>query len=154
MQISELLTASSIVIPLRSTDRDGIIAELVKAAPFSRSHINEETVVKAVIERENVTSTGIGDGVAIPHAKCDIKEELLMSVGVADNPIEFAAIDNKPARIFFMLLSRKDVSGLHIKMLAKIAKLARLDNFREGVLLCKNAAELLELFRKEEAAIL
>ena len=153
MQISELLTNSSVVVPLISNTKEEIIRELVNAVHFDRSFAKEESVINAVMEREKITSTGIGEGIAIPHAKCDIKEELVISMGIAIKPVEFQSIDNKPAQVFFLLLSRKDVSGLHIKTLARIAKLVRLDNFKTNVLKCKNSSEVIELFRKEESQL-
>ncbi|MBL8029577.1 MAG: PTS sugar transporter subunit IIA [Fibrobacteres bacterium] len=153
MHISDLLTNSSVVVPLISSNKEDIIKELIKAVPFDRSYAKEEAVIAAVLEREKVTSTGIGEGIAIPHAKCDIKEELAIAMGISIKPVDFTSIDGNPAQIFFMLLSRKDVSGLHIKTLARIAKLVRLDKFKENVLKCKNSHEVIELFRKEESQL-
>lgn len=153
MQIAELLTPRSVIPALKSTAKDDIIRELLYVTPFDRTRISEHQVLDAVMEREKVTSTGIGEGVAIPHAKCDIREDLVMSFGLAPRPVEFAALDNKPVQIFFMLLSRKDVSGLHIKMLARIARLLRSTNIRRDLLQCRTALEILELFRREEAQL-
>jgi mannitol/fructose-specific phosphotransferase system IIA component (Ntr-type) len=153
VQISELLTTNSVIVPLISSEKNGIITELVDAAPFDFNYADKNRVISAVLEREKVTSTGIGEGIAIPHAKCDIKEELVMSMGISIKPVDFQSIDNKPVQIFFMLLSRKDVSGLHIKMLARIAKLVRTENFANNVLACKSSSDVIELFRKEESQL-
>ena len=121
---------------------------------YARSHtiarISDDDLLKAVMERESITSTGTGDGIAIPHAKYNIKEELVMSVGIADKDIDFASLDNKPVRIFFMLLSRKDVAGLHIRMLAKIARFLRHEKFKKELLLSKTPEEVINIFKDEE----
>jgi PTS system nitrogen regulatory IIA component len=152
MQISEILSPSAVIAPLKSDNKEDIIRELITALPMDRTNISDDNVFNAVMERETITSTGIGDGIAIPHAKFDINEELVMSVGIADRDIDFSALDNKPVRIFFMLLSRKDVAGLHIRMLAKIARFLRHEKFKKELLLCKQPEDVLDIFKKEESA--
>ncbi|MFH0921919.1 MAG: PTS sugar transporter subunit IIA [Fibrobacterota bacterium] len=151
MQMSEMLSAGSIVLPLKSTTKKEVIRELLRAVPYDRKAVDEETVYKAILDREAVTSTGVGEGVAIPHAKCDIREDLVMSFGISAVPVEFDSSDKKPVRLFFLLLSRKDVSGLHIRMLAKIAKFIRHEKFKNDLLACTSAAAAIELFRREES---
>ena len=150
MQISEILRPGAVIVPLKSGNKEDIIRELITVLPYDRSGISDADIFKAIIERESITSTGIGDGIAIPHAKYDIKEELVMSMGVAGQEIDFSALDGKPVRIFFMLLSRKDVAGLHIRMLAKIARFLRHDKFKKDLLSCKNAEAVLRVFQAEE----
>ena len=152
MQISEILTTDSVITPLSGSTKENILRELIAALPMNRSGIADDDIYKAVMERESITSTGIGDGIAIPHAKFDIKEELVMSVGIADKDVDFAALDNKPVRIFFMLLSRKDVAGLHIRMLAKIARFLRHEKFKKELLVCKAPDEVINIFKNEETA--
>ena len=153
MQLAELLTTGSVLLSLKSENREAIIRELLQAIPYDRNVLSEEDAFKAVLEREISTSTGIGEGVAIPHAKCDIKEELVISLGISKKGVNFSAMDEKPVQVFFMLLSRKDVAGLHIKVLARIALLLRSPTFKQDLFRCKAPIEVLELFKREEASI-
>jgi mannitol/fructose-specific phosphotransferase system IIA component (Ntr-type) len=151
MLFSELLAPGSIVLPLKSTVKKDIIRELLSVVRYDRSRLPEEEVYKAVLQRENVTSTGIGEGVAVPHAKCDIREDLVMAMGVSPEPLEFYSLDKKPVRLFFLLLSRKDVAGPHLQMLAKIAKFIRNDKVRQELLACSSPEAAYEIIKQEES---
>ncbi|OGJ90943.1 MAG: hypothetical protein A2268_09895 [Candidatus Raymondbacteria bacterium RifOxyA12_full_50_37] len=150
MQITEVLIPQSIKIPLVSQDRNSVIQELVSALPLEDCPLSSDDIYKAIMDREAISSTGIGEGVAIPHAKVDIKEKLVMSFGISENEIEFSSMDGKPVKLFFMLLSRKDVAGLHIRMLAKIARFLRHDKFKKELLTAKTPSDVLAIFQEEE----
>jgi len=151
--LSELLSRNAILISLKSCTRDAVIRELLRAVPFDRSVFPEESAYQALIERESTFSTAIGEYTAVPHAKCPIREEMTMAFGLSREGVDFSAADGKPVRFFFMMLTRKDVSGLHLKMLARIARLIKLPGFSREITTCMTPAEALELFQREEALL-
>jgi nitrogen PTS system EIIA component len=151
--LSELLSPGSILLSLKSATRDGVIGELLRAACFDRSVFPEESAFQALVEREISFSTAIGESTAVPHAKCGIREEMVMAVGLSRQGVDFSAADGKPVRLFFLMLTRKDVSGLHLKMLARIARLIKLPGFFQELFACASPVEALELLRRDETIL-
>ncbi|OGS37286.1 MAG: hypothetical protein A2293_03600 [Elusimicrobia bacterium RIFOXYB2_FULL_49_7] len=151
MLLSSVLSPTSILLPIKSEERDSVIRELLEVMQFDSEEISREKIYSAILEREAVSSTGIGEGVAIPHAKCDIQEEMVIAFGITEKPVDFHAMDGKPVRIVFLLLSRKNAAGPHIRMLANIARLMRNDRFAKKILLCKTRGEVLHLITEEES---
>jgi PTS system nitrogen regulatory IIA component len=99
-------------------------------------------MVNTLLEREKLGSTGIGDGVAIPHGKLVNLEELIVSFGRSKEGVEFDAMDGKPAHIFFLLMAPEDTTGKHLKALAKISKMLKDSTFRKKLLEAKSKDEL------------
>lgn len=133
MLLTELLSPDRVVIPLHVHDRQTAIAALVRRlaelAPAAY-----DAVLKAVLERESVQSTGIGFGVAIPHGRCAAVPELTMVAGVSPSPVPFDAIDGEPVRLFFLIVGPEASAGLHVKILSRIARLVRRDTVRQRLL--------------------
>ena len=97
---------------------------------------NREMVLKAVMDRERVMSTGMGDGVAIPHAKTDGVKDLVAAFGVTKQGIDFQSIDGKPVRIIFLLAGPTDQTGPHLKALSRISRLMHRKEFRDILAVC------------------
>jgi PTS system nitrogen regulatory IIA component len=128
--LTELLTPEGVVVPLAARDKSGVIAELVQHL-VSRSSGNYQNVLAAIQEREALVSTGIGFGVAIPHARSSAVEELSLVCGVSAEPVPFDSIDGEPVRLFFLIVGPESSAGHHLKVLSRIARLVRRDNVRE-----------------------
>ena len=111
---------------------------------------DREAALTCLRAREQLGSTGIGGGIAIPHAKHESIERLIGAVGTSTEGIDFDAVDGKPARIVFLLLARADQPGPHIQALAKIAELVVIPKFLDRMVGAKNSAEILDVFRTEE----
>lgn len=129
MLLSELLTPDQVVVPLAARDKRGIIAELVGHL-VERTGGSADEVVRAVEERESVLSTGIGFGVAIPHARSSAVNQLAVVSGVSAEPVPYDSIDGEPVRLFFLIVGPESSAGLHVKLLSRIARLVRRDGVR------------------------
>ena len=130
MQLTDLLTPDRIKIPLVSSNKDEILAELVEVVARNASVRDPEGVLQAVREREEVLSTGIGSGVAIPHGKSPAVSELSLVAGVQPEGIDFEALDGKAVNLFFLLVGPESAAGQHVKALSRISRLLRRDSFR------------------------
>jgi fructose-specific phosphotransferase system IIA component len=130
MILTQILQPSCIAAPLKSKDKDSAIEELVNILAAAGQVKNAAAALEAVMEREATRSTGIGSGIAIPHGKCTAVNGLVMAVGIAAEPIEFASIDNKPVNIIVLLISPIDKTGPHIQALARISRLLLDEQFK------------------------
>jgi fructose-specific phosphotransferase system IIA component len=130
VQLTELLSPDRIKIPLVSSSKDEILAELVEVVGKNASIRDLDEVLRAVRDREEVLSTGIGSGVAIPHGKSAGITELALVAGVMPEGIDFEALDGKPVNLFFLLVGPESAAGQHVKALSRISRLLRRDSFR------------------------
>ena len=141
MQLREILKPESVIIPLRGKNKEQLIRHLVEALPVEPA--DRKGILKAVLEREAVMSTGIGRGVAIPHAKTDLVSGLTAAVGISEEPLPFDAIDKKPVRIFFLIVSDPGTSSPHIKALSLISRVLNDKNRKEALQAAETAEEVL-----------
>jgi nitrogen PTS system EIIA component len=130
--LTEILKPDRVVVPLAARDKSGVIAELARVL-VEKTPAPLDQVLSAIEERESVLSTGIGFGVAIPHAKCAAVRELIMVGGVSAAPVPFDSIDGEPVKLFFMIVGPESSAGLHVKLLSRIARLVRRDGVRKSL---------------------
>jgi mannitol/fructose-specific phosphotransferase system IIA component (Ntr-type) len=109
-----------------------------------------EQVRKAVFEREKIMSTGVGKGLAIPHAKTKSVGENLAAFALLDEPLDFDSIDDEPVRLVFLLVGPESNNSQHIKLLSRISRLMNSGSFRETILNCTSTEEILKAFQDEE----
>lgn len=150
MKLSEILNEKLIKIPLEKFDKKDIIAEMIDVLSRSGKVLDKEKVVQAVLEREQMMSTGIGNSVAIPHGKSQGVQELIVALGITSQDVNFDALDGKPVRIVFMLVGPEKSSSIHIKMLSRISRLLNQAAFRKKIIDCKNAYDALQIIVDEE----
>lgn len=150
MLLSELLTRDRVVLPLVAHDKSGVIAELTRRL-VDQAGGGYQDVLAAVQDREAVLSTGIGFGVAIPHARAPGVRELCMVCGVSRNSIPFDAIDGEPVRLFFLIVGPESSAGLHVKLLSRIARLVRREGVRQRLVEAKTADEFYDVLVDAEA---
>jgi len=130
MKILEVLQKEAILENLVSTDKKGILEELV--APVAKvANVSEEGLVKVLRDRERLGSTGIGGGVGIPHGKLKNLENIVLGFGLSKQGVDFESMDGKPTHIFFLLVTPENSTGLHLKMLARISRLLKDESFKE-----------------------
>jgi PTS system nitrogen regulatory IIA component len=151
MRISEFLKADAIVPELVARSKVDIIRELSSALAKSNPQINALRLANVLEERERVNSTGVGEGVAIPHGKLSELSTLTASFGVSHAGIDFESHDKKPTFLFFALVAPENSAGLHLKALARISRLFRNASFRESILQAKGAQEIYALILQEDA---
>jgi fructose-specific phosphotransferase system IIA component len=153
MRLIEILKPANIKIPLESKTKAEAIGELVQVLAASGDVTDSKKVLDAVLEREATRTTGIGNGLAIPHGKCQGTKDLVMAIGRAGTPIDFQAIDGRPVSIIWMLASPPDKTGPHIHALARISRLMTIDKFRAALLQAKTPQEAYDIIIAQENAL-
>jgi PTS system nitrogen regulatory IIA component len=150
MTLLDILSPRSVLVGLQGETKEEIIKELVDSLESGAVVTDREKVLQAVIEREKIMSTGIGDGIAIPHGKSDAVTRLAAALGIHKRGVDFEALDGEPAYVFFLLVSPANVSGPHIKALARISRLLKNDDFKKRLISAADAAEIMRLIEAEE----
>ena len=159
MLLSELLSSDRIKVPLGSQTKDDVLRELVELAVLGKNggHAGPpsadivESVLASVREREQMLSTGIGGGVAIPHGKTPVLDQLVLAAGVAPRPIDFDALDGRPVQLFFLLIGPESASGAHVKTLSRISRLLRRERLRDELRASPDDDAFLRMVRASEA---
>ncbi|MFW5653328.1 MAG: PTS sugar transporter subunit IIA [Planctomycetota bacterium] len=156
MNLTDILCIDHIKAPLDHTDKKAVIEELVE---LFRSDFEEagragdiNTLKQAVWQREQTRTTGIGEGLAIPHGRSDVLNRLLLAIGRPAEPIDFDSIDRRPVRLVILLVSPPDRTSEHIQALGKISRLMQMRSFREAVYEANSAAEIYDLLAQHESA--
>ena len=151
MNLLDILTPECIKAPLESTDKLGVIGELVDLLAQQDLAKDPDALKDAVWTREQTRTTGIGHGLAIPHGKCAGLSGLAMAIGKPAEPMDFEAIDQQPVRLIVLLASPPDRTSDHIQALARISRLISLESFREQVYEAESAEAIYELLKEQEA---
>ena len=151
VKITDYMSEELILLNLKAKNKDEALKELSALIGKSEKIEKKDVIYKALLERENLGSTGIGKGVAIPHAKTDAAESLTIAFGISKEGVDFKSLDQEKVKIFFVFASPFKDSQIYLKVLARISRLIRDENFREKLLNCGNAKEVLECIDKEEA---
>jgi len=150
MLLTQILQPSCVKVPLEGKDKESVITELVELLDANGLLLDKNVVLDAVFTRERTRSTGIGSGIAIPHGKCKAVKELVMAIGVAGRPIDFASVDGKPVTIVILLVSPADQTGPHIQALARISRLMLDEQFRQALETATSSDEVYEFLNKKE----
>jgi len=150
MTLLDILSPQSTLVGLQGETKEEIIKELVDSLEMGAVVTDRAKVLQAVVEREKIMSTGIGDGIAIPHGKSDAVTRLAAALGIHKRGVDFEALDGEPAYVFFLLVSPANVSGPHIKALARISRLLKNDDFKKKLIAAASAAEILRVIEAEE----
>jgi fructose-specific phosphotransferase system IIA component len=150
MLLAQILQPSCVRVPLKGKDKQSVITELVDTLDANKLLLNKDAALQAVLAREQARSTGIGSGVAIPHGKCTAVKELVMSIGISGQPIDFDSVDGKPVSIIILLVSPAEQTGPHIQALAKISRLMLDDTFRNNLQKADSAQRVCDLFSSKE----
>jgi PTS system nitrogen regulatory IIA component len=150
VKISELLSNEAVVTEMSASDKDGALAELTDALLASGFNLNRDEIIRILQERENLGSTGIGDGVAIPHGKLKNLDGLVMSFGRSRAGVDFDSMDGKPAHLFFLLVAPEESVGIHLKTLARISKLLKDEEVRQKLLEAVDVNAIMEIIINEE----
>lgn len=153
MNLMDILTPESIRVPLRNTEKQAVIDELVDLLVEQGKVRDGKALKEAVWTREQTRTTGIGAGLAIPHGKCAGLEGLAIAIGKPAAPIDFEALDNKPVNLVVLLASPPDKTSDHIQALARISKLMADEGFRETIYAADTAGEVYELLRGRHATV-
>jgi nitrogen PTS system EIIA component len=134
MRLGDVLRESCLVVDLKGTTREGVIREMTGVLQKEGLIGDANLAARVVLEREKLGSTGIGEGVAIPHGKMKGIDTILCSFGRSAQGINFQSVDKKPVHIFFLLLAPENAAGLHLKMLSRISRILRDPSFRKRIM--------------------
>jgi fructose-specific phosphotransferase system IIA component len=151
MRLTELLKPENIKIPLDAKTKTEAISELVNLLAANGEIKEPKKVLDSVLDREATRTTGIGNGLAIPHGKCSGTDHLVMAIGKPATPIDFQAIDGRPVTIIWMLNSPPDKTGPHIHALARISRLMTMDKFRVALTNAKTSQEMWDIISQQES---
>ncbi len=149
MRLLDILSANCIKADLKGKNRKDVISELVELLAKAGAVKDKSKVIEAVMEREKLMSTGIGNGVAIPHAKTNASQRLCAAFGRTGG-VPFDALDEKPVRLIFLLVTPEGETGPHISALARISRLLKHKVFKDALLTAKDEAEIYRLIEEEE----
>lgn len=150
VKISEMLDPAAIVAELKGTGKNDVLAELAEALITANPVLNRNEVLRVLLERERLGSTGIGDGIAIPHGKLKNLDNQLIAFGLSRKGVEFDAMDGKPARLFFLLIAPEEAVGVHLKTLARISKLLKVPMVRERLQSAADRQQIHRIITEEE----
>src|ERR671912_389773 len=153
MRLTEILKPQNIKVPLEAKVKTEAIGELVNLLAANGELTDPKKVLDAVLDREATRTTGIGNGLAIPHGKCTGTADLVMAIGKAGTPIDFQAIDGRPVTLIWLLSSPPDKTGPHIHALARISRLMTIDRFRQALNEAKTAKEVFDIIVKQESTL-
>jgi len=142
MRLSEILDANNIIPDLKAGDKKKALEELAETIVKTRPSLDKDSLVKILLERERLGSTGIGDGVAIPHGKFHGISEPIISFGRSLKGLDFEAMDGQPVFLFFLLVAPENSASVHLKALARIAKLLKNSTFRKTLMELQTGQEI------------
>jgi len=147
IRITDFVVKEAIIPGVKATTKEAVVRELVSSLKTTGkvTEADEENIVKAIMRREQLGSTGIGRGVAIPHAKHESVGKLIGSIGIAPAGIPFESLDNDPVNIFVMLLYAPERPGEHLRALEAVSRLLRDEKFCQSLLKCTTREEIWHL---------
>lgn len=150
MNIQDMLKKEFIVENLKSRTKKEVLVELSDVFSHGNTDIDRNTVIEVLLEREKLGSTGIGDGIAIPHGKLADLEKLIISFGKSATGVDFDSLDGKPVHIFFLLLAPENSAGQHLKALARISRMLKDVPFRESLLKAETSEDAYNLIVEKD----
>ncbi len=146
MKILDILDKRLIIPQLTSTTKEGVLQEMVHVLAQNETQVDEKRMLEILLERESLGSTGIGDGVAIPHGKSKDVKKLMAAFGRSVPGMDFQSMDGRPTHLFFLLVAPENSAGVHLKALARISRLMKEVAFRKRLMEAKTADDIYVLF--------
>src|SRR3954469_14900750 len=150
VKVLDFLDPAAVVVDLTATTKKGALEELVSLLAQNGKVKDPKTTVDILMEREKLGSTGIGQGIAIPHAKTDQTTQVTASFGLSRKGIQFDSLDGEPVYIFFLLVAPPDAAGQHLKALARISRLLKDKFFRQALKEAKSLDEVKKVIEEED----
>jgi PTS system nitrogen regulatory IIA component len=150
MQILDFLSVDSVKLTIESKNKKDAIKELVEVLVKSGKVKDKKKMIQTLMEREELGSTGIGQGIAIPHGKSDTVSDLAAAFGVSADGVSFDSLDGEPVNIFFLLVAPEGAAGAHLKALARISSLLKDKYFRKSLLSAQSPEEVIKIIQEEE----
>lgn len=150
MKILDILPREAIISELQGRTKKEVLEELTGALLHHRPELNRTRLMEVLLERERLGSTGIGDGIAIPHGKLKELDQLALSFGRSSEGVDFESMDGKPAHLFFLLVAPENCAGIHLRALAKIARLLKNNSIRTRLGTASSQEEIHGIIQEED----
>lgn len=147
MKLGDYLQEGCILPELSGASKKQVLAELVAPLEKDNEGMDTDQAVRVLLEREELGTTGIGDGIAIPHGKMEAIDKISVVVGRSTKGIEYEALDFKPCHIFFLVMAPTQVAGMHLRLLAHISRLLKDEHFRQEFLRAEDSEALWKLLK-------
>ena len=151
MKIDDILKKDSIIANLVGTNKEEVLREITDFLQNQGMIKDKETLLNTLVEREKLGSTGIGENVAIPHGKSDELSQIITVFGRSLNGLDFEALDQKPVHFVCMVIAPSNSTGQHLKALARISRIFKNQNLRDGILKLQNADQIYTLLLEEDS---
>ncbi|HET6365104.1 MAG TPA: fructose PTS transporter subunit IIA [Nitrospirota bacterium] len=149
--IGDLLQDDLVIEEIKATDKIGVIREFAEILQATGRVTDAEALVRVLLERESLGSTGIGDGVAIPHGKLNFISNMVVAFGRSSRGVDFQSLDAKPVYLFFLLVTPDNKPGDHLKALARISRILKNPDLRENLKRTSDRQELKRLIYEEDS---
>jgi PTS system nitrogen regulatory IIA component len=150
VKINGLLQLEDILPQLAASAKEQLLLELAAKVEERHPSLEREQIFNVLLDREKLGSTGVGDGVAIPHGKVKGLSEIVLLFGRSLEGVEFDALDGKKSHIFFLLIAPEDAFGLHLKLLGRISRLLKDPAVRKGLMDAPDAVAIHEIIREQD----
>jgi PTS system nitrogen regulatory IIA component len=150
MKLLDIVSPGGVVDDLRAETKEGVLREMSEVAASGIPSLSAQSLTSILMERESLGSTGIGDGVAIPHGKVPGLTGLLAVFGRSRAGVQFHSLDGKPAHLFFLVVAPEHSAGMHLKALARISRLLKDARFRRSLLDARDADDLRRVLQEED----
>ena len=151
MKIMDILVKDAVLLDLASVDKHATLRELARALAGAEPRLDASRLLEVLLERERLQSTGIGDGVAIPHGKVPGLERLVASFARSRKGVDFDSIDGQPTHLFFLLVVPEHSGGQHLKALARISRFFRDAAFRKALAEAETSEDVFRAIEEEDA---
>lgn len=151
MKITDFLHPEDIIPVLAATTKAEVLAELAALAVERQEGLDQGTALHVLQERERLGSTGIGDGIAIPHGRLKDVSKLVMVFGRSRKGIDFDSLDGKPAHLFFLLLAPEGAASAHLKVLARMSRLLKEDRVRRHLMSAADGRAIFEIISEQDS---
>jgi PTS system nitrogen regulatory IIA component len=153
MKINEILTLETILAEVKANGKENSIKELAEFLCQIHTIADKSELVHVLLEREKLGSTGIGENVAIPHAKMKGLNQIIAAFGISKNGVEFDSLDQKPVNFIFLLLAPENATGIHLKALARISRLLKNQEFKSKLLNASNREDIYNIILNEDSKL-
>ena len=150
MKLTDLLQQDQIIPELKSRAKRAVMEELCQCLIDGRPELDLKSLMEVLLERERLGSTGIGDGIAIPHGKLPNLDQLLLAFGRSRDGVDFDSLDGKPAHLFFLVVAPEDSAGIHLKALARISRLLKSNVVRTELMEARDAQEIYQIIQAQD----
>lgn len=153
MKINEILTLETILAEVKADNKEDSIKELAEFLCQNHAIADKSELVRVLLEREKLGSTGIGENVAIPHAKMKGLKKIIAAFGISKNGVEFDSLDHEPVNFIFVLIAPENATGTHLKALAKISRLLKNPEFKSNLLKASTREDVYNIILNEDSKL-